>query len=73
MLALVTASGAAAAYEEVVVTDGGTLSGSLRFVGTLPRLDPIAVARHPEVCGERKAPEALVVGADGGVRGGWPA
>jgi hypothetical protein len=63
------AVGSAAAYEETTVVDGGTLTGTVRFVGTPPRLDPLAVNKNREVCGERKPSEALVVGADGGVKG----
>ena len=58
-----------AAYHEVAVPDGGTLSGVVRFAGTPPRLDPVLVSRHREVCGEQKASETLVVGPDHGVRG----
>lgn len=64
------ASAAGAAYEQIVVTDGGTLSGSLRFTGTPPRLAPAAVTRQPDACGDTKPAAALVVGADGGVKGG---
>jgi hypothetical protein len=51
------------------VSDGGTLSGVVRFVGEPPRLEPLRVNKNREVCGESKAPEALVVSAEGGVRG----
>ena len=66
---VLSASSAHAAYEEVVVKDGGTLSGVVRFAGTAPRPDPLTVTRQREVCGEQKPSEALVVGAGGGVRG----
>jgi Carboxypeptidase regulatory-like domain len=68
MVAL-SASTAQAAYEEVVVKDGGTLSGVVRFAGTPPKLDPLPVSRNREVCGEQKPSEALVIGPDRGVRG----
>jgi plastocyanin len=68
-LALLAASGAALAYEEVAVPDGGTLSGIVRFNGPAPKLDPIPVNKNRDVCGDQKPSEALVVGADGGVRG----
>src|SRR5438094_9241456 len=64
-----TASAAQAAYEEIALKDGGTLSGVVRFAGTPPKLDPLPVHRNREVCGEQKASEALVVGPDRGVRG----
>jgi plastocyanin len=60
---------AMAAYEETVVADGGVVSGVVRFVGAVPKLEPIAVNKNRDVCGERKASEALVVGAGGGVKG----
>ena len=32
-----------AAYEEIAVKDGGTLTGVVRFTGAPPKADPIAV------------------------------
>jgi hypothetical protein len=58
-----------AAYEEITVTDGGTLSGVVRFTGSPPRLEPIGVHRDREICGAQQPSEALVVGPDRGVRG----
>ena len=60
---------AGAAYEEAAVTDGGTLSGVVRFTGTAPKLEPLAVNKNRDVCGDQKAAEALVLGADRGVKG----
>ncbi len=70
-MALVALAGAppATAYEEVAVKDGGTLSGVVKFAGTPPRLEPLAVNKNRDVCGERKPSEALVVSPEGGVRG----
>src|SRR3989441_13085844 len=58
-----------AAYEEVAVADGGVVSGVVKFVGTAPKLEPIAVNKNRDVCGDRKPSEALVIGAGGGVKG----
>lgn len=69
-LLLALAGPAAAAYEEVAVADGGTVSGVLRFTGTPPKLPTLAVNKNRDVCGESKPSEALVVGADKGVKGG---
>ncbi len=60
----------ATGYEQVTVSDGGTLTGVLRFTGVPPRLEPLTVNKNRDVCGERKPSEALVVGAAGGVQGG---
>ncbi len=68
-MVLVSATAASATYEAVDVKDGGTLSGVVRFAGPPPKLAPLAVNKNREVCGEEKPSEALMVGADGGVRG----
>jgi plastocyanin len=70
LAALTLALAPAAAYEVVTVTDGGALAGSVKFAGAPPKLDPIPVNKNREVCGERKPPEALVLGPDRGVKGG---
>ena len=59
----------AAAYEVVTVGDGGTLSGTVKFAGAPPKLEPLAVNKNRDVCGDSKDNEALVVGSDRGVRG----
>ena len=69
MLAL-TAPGRGAAYEVVTVADGGAVAGTLKFVGTPPKLDPIPVNKNRDVCGETHPSEALVLGPDHGVKGG---
>ena len=61
--------GPAAAYEVVAVTDGGVLTGVVKFAGTPPKLDPLPVNKNRDVCGDQKDAEALVVGPDHGVRG----
>ena len=59
----------ALAYTEVAVSDGGTLSGVVRFMGRSMALKPIPVSRHPEVCGDEKPSDALVMGGGRGVAG----
>jgi carboxypeptidase family protein len=66
---LAALSAPAAAYEVVTVPDGGVLTGTVRFTGTAPRLEPIAVSRNRDVCGDSKDSEALVLGPERGVRG----
>ncbi len=60
---------AAPAYEVVPVPDGGNLTGSVRFAGAPPRLDPLPVRKNQDVCGQSVPNEALVLGPDRGVRG----
>jgi plastocyanin len=70
VLGLLTALTApAAAYEVVTVPDGGVLTGTVRFAGTPPRLEPIGVSRNRDVCGDSKGSEALILGPERGVRG----
>ena len=57
------------AYEVATVQDGGTVTGTVKFVGTPPKLDPIPVNKNRDVCGEHKPVEALVLSADRGVKG----
>jgi plastocyanin len=59
----------AAAYETVTVSDGGVLTGVVRFTGTPPKLEPLAVNKNRDVCGDAKPSEVLVLGPDRGVRG----
>ena len=59
----------AGAYEVAAVPDGGTISGTVKFVGPPPKLDPIPVNKNRDVCGEHKPAEALVLSADRGVKG----
>jgi hypothetical protein len=72
LLALVIAAALAtpaAAYDVVTVADGGAVAGVVKFAGSPPRLEPLAVHRNRGVCGEQKEPEALVLGLERGVRG----
>ena len=65
--ALALGAGRAPAYEAVAVTDGGTLSGTVKFAGTPPPPGKIEVSKDPEVCGKDKVKPDLMVGADGGL------
>src|SRR5258708_39550893 len=66
---LAVTSPGVAAYEEITVKDGGTPAGVVRFNGPAPKLEPVAVNKNRDVCGDQKPSEALVLGADRGVRG----
>jgi hypothetical protein len=69
VLVALSAAPAAAEYVETTVTDGGTLSGIVRFTGAAPTLPPLAVNKNRDVCGDSKPAEALVLGSDKGVKG----
>jgi plastocyanin len=68
-LLLTALAAPAVAYEVVAVPDGGVLTGTVRFTGTAPRLEPIAVSRDRDVCGDSKDSGALMLGPERGVRG----
>ena len=59
-VALVLA-GSALAYQEVPVTDGGTITGTVKFVGPIPKLEPIGVAKNQDTCGNTVPSEVLIV------------
>ncbi len=64
-----TLAAPAAAYEIVAVPDGGVLAGIVRFTGAPPKLEPLAVNKNRDVCGDSKESEVLVLGGERGVRG----
>jgi plastocyanin len=61
----------AQAYEAITVTDGGSLSGTVKFDGTPPAPKKIEVTKDQEVCG-KNGPEivdpALIVSSGGGIQ-----
>ena len=67
MLAAACLAGRASAYEAVAVTDGGTLSGTVKYEGTPPQPTKIEVTKDPEVCGKDKVSPLLVIGQGNGL------
>ncbi len=60
-------SSALAAYEEVTVTNGATIRGTVKVQGQLPKLPPLQISKYKEVC--RDVPnETLIVGPSQGLR-----
>jgi plastocyanin len=57
----------AAGYEAIAVSDGGTLSGTVKVAGAPPAPAKIEVSKDPEVCGKEKTSPELVVGTGGGL------
>ena len=57
------------AYEEVEVSNGGTISGTALFLDPIPTREPIDVTKDKDVCamGEHLS-EALIVGADRSIK-----
>ena len=59
--------GVAGAYEGGAVTNGGSLSGQVKFVGAPPAPEKFEVTKDNEACGKEKVKPDLIVGAGGGL------
>lgn len=55
-------------YEAAEVKDGGTLTGTVKFLGEPPKQAPIPVKKNRDLCGETVPSEAMVLGPDKGVK-----
>jgi hypothetical protein len=53
--------GPALGYQEIELTDGGMIMGSVRFTGKVPPLPAIKVVKNTEVCGTEVQTPVLVV------------
>jgi hypothetical protein len=51
----------ASAYDVEEVKNGGTITGQVTFSGEVPKLDPLAVPKDAEFCGQTLPSEALAV------------
>ena len=64
-------SPAQSGYQSITVNDGGTITGSVRWTGPVPKLSTIAINKDAEVCdpkAEKKRDlERLLIGSNGGV------
>jgi Polysaccharide lyase family 4, domain II len=62
---------AQSSYRVISVTDGGTITGTVKWSGTLPRALSVPVSKDPAICDpdshKRMDLERLIVGPDGGV------
>ena len=57
------------AYAVAAVTDGGKISGSVKFQGAPPPPEKVEVSKDPAVCGKEKVLETVQVGSGGGLKG----
>jgi carboxypeptidase family protein len=68
VLASVTLAARTRAYQAEAVKNGGTIVGTVKFVGTPPVRQPIAISKDREVCGATPHyDESLIVSAGGGI------
>ncbi len=54
-------------YTVVDVTNGGTITGTVRFVGTVPPPRTVTIDENIETCGESQQVQPIQVGANGGL------
>jgi plastocyanin len=60
----------ASAYEPVVVKNGGTIAGTVTYLGVAPKPERLKITRDQKVCGATAHfSQDLEVGAGGGIRG----
>ncbi len=64
---LVSGTALAAGYQEVTVTNGGTISGKVTYDGTPPKPKQITITQDPSVCGTSRLEDAWSIAPDGGV------
>src|SRR5215212_7760892 len=56
-------------YEEILVTDGGTIQGQVQLSGVAPTPEKVQISKDEDTCGKTdKINEKLLVGADQGVQ-----
>lgn len=69
LAAVALASVPASAYEGGAVSNGGSISGTVKFKGTAPAPKQLEATKDVQVCGKHKImDETLEVGADGGLK-----
>ena len=58
-------------YQVISVNDGGTITGSVKWSGPVPKLPPATINKDPEICDpqaqKKRDLERLLVSANGGV------
>src|SRR5574342_1438753 len=64
---LLFASSASLAYEEIAVTNGGTIRGAVKLAGNAPKLRLPQITKFQEVC-QNVPNETVVIGPASGVR-----
>src|ERR1700741_275746 len=64
-------SAAQSSYQAITVNDGGTITGTVKWTGPVPKIPTILINKDPEICdpqGQKKRDlERLVISSNGGV------
>lgn len=56
------------AYKAVEVSNGGTITGTIKFSGTPPTNPKLEITKDKDVCGKSLTADYYIVGADGGLK-----
>jgi len=64
---VVASAGSVAAYDAVEVTNGGSVSGTVKLEGAVPTPETFDVTKDTQACGTTKTKPDLLVAADGGI------
>ena len=67
ILLMLVFSSASTAYDEIAVTNGGTIRGTVNVEGKLPKLAPLQITKYKEICADVPN-ETLIVGSGRGLR-----
>jgi len=68
LILLALSAEASLAYQAVAVVDGGSVTGTVTFIGTVPPRTTITVTKDPEVCGREKTASSLLVSSKKGIQ-----
>jgi len=68
LMVLLFAGETVLAYEVIEVTNGGTINGTVRFVGAPPQDPEIEVTKNQEYCGNELPREKYLISKDGAIR-----
>lgn len=71
LVLLTMAAAGQSGYQVITVNDGGTITGTVKWSGPMPKIAAIPINKDPEVCDpqsqKKRDLERLVVGSNGGV------
>jgi plastocyanin len=67
-LALAALVSAAWGYETIEVKNGGSIKGTVKIAGDIPKDETIVVTKDKDHCGEKLPREKYLIGAGGGVK-----
>lgn len=54
-------------YRETDVRDGGSIRGTVRLVGDIPKLEQLTITKDDKICGKKKPSPRFVIGKNMGV------